>query len=292
MDKFHYSETRSEFAKHWLLEADKLYLNHGAFGACPIPVLEKQRQYRDMMERHPLRFILRELDDYLIKSKNKLAGFVGCDSDDMAFVTNATQGVNTIFRSLKFKPGDEIIITDHIYPACRNIVNFIAADSGAVLKEAKIKFPPACDDDFLKPLLDLVTKKTKILLVDHISSSTALVFPVEKIVMEFEKLGIDTLIDGAHAPGSTDLDIRKINPAYYTGNCHKWLCAPKGAAFLYVRKDRQQEITPLSISHVSGRDKMFHERFHWTGTQDPTAAMCVSDAIDFMGSLFQEDGKN
>lgn len=281
-----YSTSWPSEASHWMLDRDFLFLNHGSFGACPVPVLEKQAVLRNKMESQPVRFMLRELDGIILESKNILAAFVGCNPDDLVFVPNVTHGVNTIFRSLKFNPGDEILITNHIYPACRNVVNFISETTGAVILEVKIGFPPQKDEDFLDPLLNAVSPKTKVLLLDHISSQTALVFPVEKIVREMKKLGIETVVDGAHAPGSIPLNIREIDPGWYVGNCHKWLCAPKGAGFLYTRENLQDIMQPLSMSHVAGKDKKFWERFHWTGTDDPTAACCVAESIAFMKSLF------
>ena len=286
MNQKDFRSTWSEAASSWILDKDFLFLNHGSFGACPLPVLEKQTALRNRMESEPVRFMLRELDEIILNSKKILADFVGSRPENMAFISNVTQGISTIFKSLHFNPGDEILITNHIYPACRNVVNYISETTAAVVVESEIPFPPRTDEDFLIPLMNAVSPKTKVLLIDHVTSQTALVFPVEKIVAEMKKLGIETIIDGAHAPGSIPLDIQKINPGWYTGNCHKWLCAPKGAAFLFVREDMQESIQPLAISHVAGKDKKFWERFHWTGTADPTAACCVGDSIRFMGSLY------
>jgi isopenicillin-N epimerase len=280
------SNHASDLAKYWLLDKDAFYLNHGAFGACPVPILEKQQEYRNMLESHPIRFMLREMDDLIYHSKTKLAVFTGVKQRDIAFVTNATQGVNTVLKSLTFKKGDEILITNHIYPACRNTVNYIAKKTGAVVVEAMIDFPVMSEDYILEQLLYHVTPKTKIALIDHITSPTGIIMPVAEIVAELDKKGIDTIVDGAHALGNIPLKIEEFGAAYYTGNCHKWLCAPKGAAFLYARSDKKRQIDPLTISLCAGDDKSFEQKFYWTGTHDPTPFICIADAIEFMGTLY------
>jgi isopenicillin-N epimerase len=281
-----YPNYASALAKHWLLEKDAFYLNHGAFGACPVPVLEKQQQYRNMLESHPIRFMIREMDELIYRSKRKIAFFTGVKERDLAFVTNATQGVNTVLKSLTFNKGDEILITNHIYPACRNTVNHIAKKTGAKIVEAIIDFPIISDDYILEQLLLYVTPKTKIALIDHITSPTGIIMPVTEIVSELDKKGIDTIVNGAHALGNIPLKIEELGAAYYTGNCHKWLCAPKGAAFLYARSDKKRQIDPLTISLCAGDDKSFEQKFYWTGTHDPTPYICIADAIEFMGTLF------
>lgn len=281
-----YTNHASDLAKHWLLDKNAIYLNHGAFGACPIPILEKQQEYRNMLENHPIRFMIREMDDLLYLSKTKLAVFTGVKEKDIVFVTNATQGVNTVLKSLKFKKGDEILITNHIYPACRNTVNYIAKMTGAHVVEAIIDFPVLSENNILEQLLFHVSAKTKIVLIDHITSPTGFIMPVAEIVSELDKKGIDTLVDGAHALGNIPLKIEELGAAYYTGNCHKWLCAPKGAAFLYARSDKKRQLDPLSISLCAGDDKSFEQKFYWTGTHDPSPFICIADAIDFMGTLF------
>jgi len=214
-----------------------------------------------MLERHPIRFMIREMDDLIYRSKRKLSVFTGVKDKDIAFVTNATQGVNTVLKSLTFKKGDEILITNHIYPACRNTVNHIAKKTGAKIVEAVIDFPVISDDYILEQLLFYVTPKTKIALIDHITSPTGFIMPVAEIVSELDKKGVDTLVDGAHALGNIPLKIEEFGAAYYTGNCHKWLCAPKGAAFLYARSDKKRQIDPLSISLCAGDDKSFEQKF-------------------------------
>lgn len=276
----------SEFAKYWSLDPRTVFLNHGSFGACPKAVLEAQHAYRRRLESQPVRFLVRDLEDLLDHSRIGVAQFANASPEDVVFVQNATTGVNTVFRSLKFRPGDEIIYTNHIYGACKRLLEFIAAETGAKLVEASFDFPVASPDEIVDAVLAKVSPATKIALVDHVTSATALVLPVETIVNELEKKGIDTMIDGAHALGSIPLDLDNLGAAYYTANCHKWLCAPKSAAILHVRRDRQKGIHPVVISHAGYNADPFTERFYWPGTYDPTAALCVGDTISYMASLF------
>jgi len=271
------------------------FLNHGSFGACPVPVLEKQTQYRKQLESEPLRFFMRECDELIDKSRNKLASFVNCNPNDLVFVTNATAGVNTVFKSLDFKPGSEILFTNHIYPACRNVVTKICKEKNLIPKEIKINLPVLNSSDVTDNVISAVNSKTAIVLIDHISSMPGIKFPVEEIVSELNSKSVDVIVDGAHAPGMVPLDLKKLNAPYYTGNCHKWICSPKSAALLCIREDKQKLIKPLVTSRTYGEvptvlSEMQYD-FSWSGTFDPTPVLCVSDALDFMGSLF-ENGWN
>jgi isopenicillin-N epimerase len=276
----------SEFAKYWSLDRDSVFLNHGSFGACPKFILDKQVEYRKQLEANPMRFFIRQMEGIFEDSRRKVAGFVNADADDLVFVQNATTAVNTVFRSLRFTPGDEILFTNHIYGACRRLLEFVADQTGAKLVEANFEFPVASPGIILDAILEKVTARTRIALVDHISSASALIHPVENIVSELEKRGVDTFVDGAHAIGSIPLDLEKTGAAYYTANCHKWLCAPKSAAILHVRRDKQHGLYPVVISHAGHRAEPFSERFFWPGTWDPTPMLCVGDAIDYLDSLF------
>jgi len=269
----------------WNIDQDYIFLNHGSFGACLKSILHKQSAYQMKLEEEPMKFMTRDLPEYLASSKKILSSFVGANDQNLVFVKNATTGVNTILRSLLFSNGDEIIISNHIYPACRNALNFLAETRGIIIREALIPFPLPDEEAVINQLTAQITPKTRLLLIDHITSPTGLLFPVEKIVNEFNQRKIDVLVDGAHAPGTIPLRLEQMNAAYYTGNCHKWLCSPKGSAFLYVRPDKQSCIHPLTISLTEGKGRSFTDRFYWTGTEDPTPYLCVGDSINEMEKI-------
>jgi isopenicillin-N epimerase len=275
--------------RHWSLDPATSFLNHGSFGACPSAVLAEQSRLRAEMESDPVRFLARDLWRRLDEGSAALGAFVGADPCDLSFVTNATAGVNAVLRSLAFKPGDEILITDHAYEACAKAAQYIAARSGARVVVAQVPFPIQSKIEVLDAVLEAAGPQVRLAMLDHVTSSTALVWPIKELIENLSRRGIDTLVDGAHAPGMVPLDIAMLAPAYYAGNCHKWICAPKGAGFLYVRRDRQEDITPVAVSHLPGWARegksAFRARFDWTGTYDPTAVLSVPAALEFMSSL-------
>jgi isopenicillin-N epimerase len=271
------------FASLWRLDESVTYLNHGSFGACPSAVLEAQAALRAEMEREPVDFLVAKLPARIDAAREALAAFLGAYPEDLVFVPNATAGVNAVLRSLLFERGDELLVTDHTYAACRKTIDFVAERSAARVVVAALPFPGTTESEIVAAVLKCVSPRTRLALLDHVTSPTALVLPVARLVEDLRALGIDTLVDGAHAPGMVPLGLSELGAAYYTGNAHKWLCAPKGAAFLHVRRDRQARLHPNVISH--GYMTGFHQEFDWTGTSDPTPWLCIPEALRFIGGL-------
>ena len=273
----------------WPLDPAITYFNHGSWGSCPRPVLKFQRALQEQMERQPMRFLVDEIEGRWDAARRALAKFVGADAEGLVFVPNATAGVNTVLRSLNFRRGEELLTTDHAYNACRCALDFVAARSGARVVTANIPFPLATQQQVVDAVLERVTRRTRLVLLDHVTSSSGLVLPVAEIVRELNARGVESLIDGAHAPGMVPLNLRRLGATYYTGNCHKWLCAPKGAALLHVRADHRAEIHPLVISHGANSLRTDRSRFllefGWTGTGDFSACLSAPEALRVIGAL-------
>jgi isopenicillin-N epimerase len=267
----------------WRLDPDFLTVNHGSFGATPECVLAEQEQWRRRMEAQPSRFMNQVLPDALRDSATRLAAFVGGRGEDIAFVHNATSGCNAVLRSLSFRPDDEILVLDHGYGAVRNAVRFVAEQTGARMTEAIIPFPRTTEDDVVTAITAALTPRTRLAVVDHITSASALVLPLERIIAACHASGVPVLVDGAHGPAHVELDVGVLGADWYTGNCHKWLCAPKGCGFLWTSPERQAETHPTVISHYLGQG--YAAEFDWTGTQDPSAFLAVGRAIEFHTEL-------
>jgi isopenicillin-N epimerase len=271
------------FASLWCLDPSVTYLNHGSFGACPSAVLAAQTALRLEMEREPVDFLVARLPARLNAAREALALFLGADPADLVFVPNATAAVNSVLRSLSLGPEDELLLTNHTYAACRKTADFVAERTGARIVVATLPFPCRDEEEIVAAVLQCVSPRTRLALLDHVTSPTALVLPAASLVSGLRARGIDTLVDGAHAPGMIPLGLSELGAAYYTGNAHKWLCAPKGAAFLHVRRDRQAQLHPTVISH--GYSAGFRAEFDWTGTFDPTPWLCIPESVRFIGSL-------
>lgn len=279
----------SQHAHHWDLDPGVVFLNHGSFGACPRVVLQAQTALRQRLESEPVRFLVREAPQMLARSREVLGQLLGCDADDLVQLTNATEAVNTVVRSLSWHPGDELLMVDHAYNACRNAAEAELARFGALVRVATLPFPSATPEAIEAAVLAAVGPKTRLVLLDHVTSPSGLVLPVERLVPALANRGVDVLVDGAHAPGMLPLRLDALGAAYYTGNLHKWLFTPKGTAFLHVRKDRQHLLRPLSVSHGWNRrrpgDSPLRALFDWTGTSDPTGHLVVPDAVAFAETL-------
>ena len=275
--------------EHWLLDPAITYLNHGSFGAAPKAVLAKQSELRAQLESEPVRFMVRELEPLLDEARAVLAEFVGADTESIAFVPNATAGVNAVLRSLDLDLHDELLVTSHEYNASRNALDYVAGLVGAKVVAVDVPFPIASPDEVFDRVMERVTERTRLFLVDHVTSQTGLIFPIARLIDALKQRGIDTLVDGAHAPGMFPLNLDALGAAYYTGNLHKWVCAPKGAAFLYVRANRRRGIRPVVISHGANATRTDRSRFHlefdWPGTWDPTACLSVPTALRFMNDI-------
>lgn len=283
----------SDLRDQWNLDDDVAFLNHGSFGATPKSVLAAQARLRDQLEREPVRFFERYLPGALDAAREAVATWVNADAAGLAFVPNASTGVATVLANLTLHPGDELLVTDHAYGACRNAFALTAAKAGATLVTTQIEFPGTTAEVIVEAVLRGVTDRTKLVLLDHVTSPTGLVFPVERILPLLAERGIDVLIDAAHGPGMLDVDVANLaalGATYYTANGHKWPCAPKGAALLWVRADRRENFHPQVISHgltapLMGTQTRFRAEFDWIGTDDPTAFLTWPTAIEHVGAM-------
>ena len=274
---------------NWNLREDIVYLNHGSFGATPLVILDEQRKWQNLMEEDPVSFFEDILPDAMLKSRKALAKVVSCNFEDLAFVENATTGVNIILRSLKFSPGDEILVPNHAYQACRNAIDFVANRYSVNVVTCKIPFPIHSSEEIIESIMSCVTEKTRLAMIDTVTSPTGLRMPFEKLVPLLESKGVNVLLDAAHGVGIVPLNLDFLGASFTTSNCHKWLLSPKGVAFLHVRKDLQKSINPLVISHgmtsnLQGSSRFRHE-FDWTGTRDYSGVCVLPFLLDYLNKI-------
>ena len=270
----------------FLLNKDITFLNHGSFGTCPKPVFEAYQNFQLELETEPVDFIIKKAPHYLKVAKNRLAKFIGCDASDFFFTPNPTHAVNTIMRSIKLQVGDEILTTNHEYGAMDRTWHFYCNKSGANYIRQEISLPVVSKEQIIEEFWKGYTPKTKVIFLNQMSSSTALIFPVKEICDKAKQLGLITIVDGAHVPGHIDLDISELNPDYYTGTLHKWILTPKGSSFLYVKKELQNALDPLVVSwgfeSVAPGESRFLDYHETQGTRDISAFLCAPAAFDFL----------
>jgi isopenicillin-N epimerase len=272
---------RAEF----LLDPDVVFLNHGAFGACPRAVFERYQHWQRELERRPVEFLARRLPPLLERVRARLAGYVGSRPEDLVLVPNATSAVNAVARSLRLRPGDEVVATDHEYGACDLMWRHVCEQAGARYVRAELPLPlPEDTGRVADALLARVSDRTRALFFSHVTSPTALVLPVAEIARRAREAGVTTIVDGAHGPGHVPVDLDALGVDVYAGNCHKWLCAPKGAGFLWARTELQESIDALVIGWGYGEDATFVSRHTLAGTRDPAAYLAIPDAIDWQAA--------
>ena len=285
----------TNLSQQFLLDPDVVFLNHGSFGACPKPVFEDYQRWQLKLERQPVAFLdsRRELANNLRVARVALAAEVGADAENIAQVSNATTGLNIVIQSLDLKPGDEILTTNHEYNALEKTWAYVTRKTGAKVVVVEIKLPLISAAAFNDALVAGITERTRVLFLSHITSATALLFPIEAPIAEARKRGIFSIIDGAHAPGHIPLDLEALGADFYAGNCHKWLMSPKGSAFVYARPEHQRMIDPLVISHGWTADNkepgargpfgssVFVDEIEMQGTRDPAPWLAVPAAIAF-----------
>ncbi len=285
--------TMPSLREQFLLDPDTVFLNHGSFGACPREVFEQHQRWQLEMERNPVQFLGRRSGALLADARQRLASYVGAAGEDLVFVPNATTGVNIVARSLKLQPGDEVLTTDHEYGACNAAWQFVCESAGAHYRQVKVPLP-LHSTSFAATVMAQAGPRTRLIFASHLTSTTALIFPVAELCAQARRSGILTLIDGAHAPGQLALDLQAVAADFYTGNCHKWLCAPKGSAFLHARPERQADLdaTVVSWGYLAGSGghsgfdaytghSTFERRLQWQGTRDLAAFLSVPAAIEF-----------
>ncbi|SFB04581.1 isopenicillin-N epimerase [Flavobacterium swingsii] len=273
---------KSEF----LLDNTITFLNHGSFGACPKSVFEEFQRFQLELENEPVQFIQKKLSGYLKSARESLAEFVGCEAQDLYFTPNPTFAINTIMRSLNLQEGDEILTTNHEYGAMDRTWNFYCKKKGIKYIRQEISLPIISKEKILEEFWKGYAAKTKVIFINQMSSATSLLFPVKEICDKAQELGLITIVDGAHIPGHIDLNIQELNPDYYTGTLHKWMLAPKGSSFLYVKKEFQEDLDPLVVSwgyeSLAPSESQFLDYHEQQGTRDVSAFLCTPTVVSFL----------
>lgn len=272
--------------QHFLLDESITFLNHGSFGACPKPIFEEYQRLQLELENEPVQFIQKKTTGYLKTAKERLSKYIGCQAEDFFFTPNPTMAINTIMRSLNLQPNDEILSTNQEYGAMDRTWNFFCRKTGAKYIRQDISLPVTSKEQILEEFWKGYTSNTKVVFINEISSATALIFPVKEICEKAQELGLITIVDGAHVPGHINLNITEINPDFYTGTLHKWMLAPKGSSFLYVKKEFQNDIDPLVVSWGYDNEFITETQFldyhEYQGTRDVSAFLCTPKVIDFL----------
>lgn len=266
-------------ASAWTIHPDLAYLNHGGFGATPAAVLREQQELRAAMERNPVGFLVRKLPELLQSVRSRVAAFLGADPEGLVFVDNATTGAQTVIAHVRLAAGDEVLTTDHCYPAILAQLQRAVTAAGAHLRIAPVPLPAESSTSVRDAVLSGLSARTRLVVVDHVASCSGLVFPVEEIAAHCRGQGVPVLVDGAHAAGMLPVDLSRLGVDFWVGNMHKWVCAPKASAVLYAGPQWRDALRPLVASH--GLSLGYQPAFDWTGTRDPTAILAVPAALDF-----------
>lgn len=272
-----------ELRQHFLLDPDVIFLNNGSYGACPRAVFKEYQSWQLELERQPVAFLGRRFPELMLEARSALGAFIGAAPDDLVYVPNATTAGNVVARSLRLEPGDEVVATDLEYGAMDRMWERVTSKAGARYRRVHIPFPLADEEGFIETVWSAVGERTKMLFLSHITSSTGLVLPIRPLLARAREAGIPTLVDGAHVPGQLDLDVAAFGADFYTGNVHKWLFAPKGCAFLWVRPEMQAMIEPLIVSwgNLSAGNSPFIQDNEYQGTRDIAPYLSVPAAIRF-----------
>ena len=272
--------------KGWfLLDPDITFLNHGSYGACSKPVFKEYQDWQQKLENQPVQFMTNQVYSAMEKSRESMSQFVGCDDEELVFFQNPTTAVTNVIYNLDLKPGDEVLMSNHEYGALVRAWKMWGKKTGVKIIQQDISMPVTTEENFIEDFWTGVTDQTKVIFLSHITSSTALIFPIEKIIKMAKEQNILTIIDGAHVPAHIPLNIHELGCDFYTGACHKWLCAPKGSSFLFVKKEHQDWIKPVVVSWGKDGDdptpSEFIQNFQWQGTRDMSAFLTIPTAINF-----------